>query len=68
MTNIEAKIHYENDGYKENRKYKYENIPEDFVAETYKELNEDLKNMTNIEAKIDYENDGYKENRKYKFN
>jgi len=48
------------------RKYKYENIPEDFNAKTYIELNEDLKHMTEIQSKIHYEYDGYKENRNYK--
>jgi hypothetical protein len=31
MTNLEAKYHYEHFGYKENRKYKYENTPKDFI-------------------------------------
>ena len=66
MTEIQSKIHYEYDGCKENRKYKYENIPEDFNAKMYIELNEDLKHMTEIQSKIHYEYDGYKENRNYK--
>jgi hypothetical protein len=66
MTEIEAKIHYEYNGYKENRKYKYENIPEDFVSKEYIELNQDLQHITEIEAKIHYEYNGYKENRKFK--
>jgi hypothetical protein len=67
LTELQSKIHYENDGYKENRKYKYENIPDNFDAKIYIELNEDLKNLTELEAKNHYENDGYKENRKYKY-
>jgi hypothetical protein len=50
-----------------NRKYKYENIPENFNAIEYIELNEDLKNMTELQAKNHYEHYGYKENRKYKY-
>jgi hypothetical protein len=65
MTDLEAKSHYDYDGYKENRKYKYENIPNDFNPKDYKELNKDLQNMTDLEAKSHYEYDGYKENRKY---
>jgi hypothetical protein len=67
INEIEAKNHYEHDGYKENRKYKYENIPNDFNAKDYIELNEDLKDINEIEAKNHYEHDGYKENRKYKY-
>ena len=52
MTEIEAKIHYENEGYKENRIYKYENIPDDFNPKDYLEKNEDLKHITEIEAKL----------------
>jgi hypothetical protein len=67
--NLEGKFHYENHGYKENRKYKYDNIPEDFNAKEYIELNEDLRylNMNELEGKVHYENHGYKENRKYKY-
>jgi hypothetical protein len=65
MTDLEAKRHYDHDGYKENRKYKYENIPNDFNPKEYKELHKDLQNMTDLEAKRHYEYDGYKENRKY---
>ena len=35
MNEIEAKMHYENEGYKEFRKYKYENIPNDFNPKEY---------------------------------
>jgi hypothetical protein len=65
MTEIEAIYHYVCHGYKENRKYKYENIPEDFVSKDYIELNQDLQHMNELEAKIHYEYNGYKENRKY---
>jgi len=65
MTLVEVKNHYENTGYKENRKYKYKNIPNDFDSNIYIELNFDLKNMTLVEVKNHYENIGYKENRKY---
>ena len=67
MTELEAKVHYENDGYKENRKYKYENIPNDFNSTIYIELNEDLKDLSELQAKIHYENEGYNENRLYKY-
>ncbi|ARF09876.1 hypothetical protein Indivirus_4_48 [Indivirus ILV1] len=53
--------------YKENRKYKYENILDDFDSNIYKELNQDLRHMTYLEAKNHYEYTGYKENRKYKY-
>ena len=46
---------------------KYSNIPGDFSAKEYIELNEDLKHMNELQAKIHYENHGYKENRKYKY-
>jgi len=52
---------------KENRKYKYENTPEDFEPKEYKELNEDLQHLTDLEAKNHYEYYGYRENRKYKY-
>ena len=45
----------------------FENIPDNFNAKIYIELNEDLKDFTELQAKIHYENDGYKENRKYKY-
>ena len=64
---IESKIHYENIGFIENRKYKYDNIPYNFDPSIYIELNNDLKDMSLIESKIHYENAGYKENRKYKY-
>jgi len=67
MTDLQARIHYEDSGHKENRKYKYENIPEDFVAKEYKAIHEDLQHMTDLQAKIHYEYDGYKKNRKYKY-
>jgi hypothetical protein len=66
LTELQAKIHYENYGYNENRKYKYENIPNDFISKNYIELNEDLQNLTELQAKIHYENYGYNENRQYK--
>ncbi len=50
-----------------NRKYKYDNIPDDFDWKSYIELNKDFNFITEIEAKKHYENYGYKENRKYKF-
>ena len=68
MTEFEAKKHYEYGGYKEDRKYKYDNIPKDFIWKDYIELNEDLKHMTEFEAKNHYEYSGYKEDRKYKIN
>jgi len=64
---LEAKVHYENTGYLENRKYKYTNIPVDFDPEIYIELNDDLSQMSCLEAKIHYEKYGYLENRKYKY-
>jgi hypothetical protein len=67
MTELQAKNHYEHYGYKENRKYKYDNVPHDFNTKEYIELNEDLKDMTEITAMIHYEHYGYKENRKYKY-
>jgi hypothetical protein len=65
LTELQAKLHYEYEGYKENRKYKYKNIPIDFIAKDYIELNEDLINLTELQAKLHYEYEGYKENRKY---
>jgi hypothetical protein len=56
MTEIEANTHYENYGYKENRKYKYKNITYDFNTTKYIELNLDLKQISEIEAKSLYEN------------
>jgi len=47
-------------------KIKYKNIPRDFNARKYKELNTDLNHMSDLEAKRHYETIGYKENRKYK--
>jgi hypothetical protein len=67
MSEEEAKIHYETQAYKENRKYKYENIPDDFEAKIYIELNNDLSHMTEMEAKIHYEIQGYKEDRYYSY-
>jgi hypothetical protein len=67
MNKSQAKKHFYNVGIRENRKYKYKNIPNDFNPKEYIELNEDLKHMTEIEAKVHYENDGHKENRKYKY-
>ena len=67
LTELQAKLHYENYGHKENRKYKYENIPVNFNEKIYIELNTDLKDLTELQAKLHYENDGYKENRKYKY-
>ena len=43
------------------------NVPDDFNAKEYIELNEDLKHMTEIEAKNHYEYHGYKEHRKYNY-
>ena len=68
MTDLEATFHYHNYGYKENRKYKYNNKPEDFNVAIYKELNPDLNNITDLEATLHYDNYGYTENRKYKYN
>ena len=48
-------------------KYKYKNIPNDFNAKSYIELNEDLKHITELQSKNHYEFCGYKENRKYKY-
>ena len=59
--------HYNKYGIKENRKYKYENIPVDFNPSHYIELNEDLNHMTKSQCKLHYEMYGYKENRKYKY-
>jgi hypothetical protein len=42
MTDLEARNHYEYHGYKENRKYKYENVPEDFNWENYVNNYDDL--------------------------
>jgi hypothetical protein len=49
-----------------NRKYKYDNLPDDFNWKSYIELNKDLNFTTEIEAKRHYEYDGFRENRKYK--
>ena len=65
MTDDAATCHYEYHGYKENRKYKYENIPKNFIATDYKELNADLQDMTDDAARRHYEYHGYKENRAY---
>ena len=67
LADLQAKLHYEYEGYKEERKYKYENIPDDFNSKIYIELNEDLKDFTELQAKIHYENEGFKENRKYNY-
>ena len=67
FTELQAKIHYEKQGFKEKRKYKYINIPNDFNAKSYIELNKDLKGYTELQAKNQYENEGFKENRKYKY-
>ena len=64
---IEAQQKYLEYWSKRTKKYKFENLPDDFSAKDYIELNEDLKHLTEIEAKLHYENDGYKENRKYKY-
>lgn len=50
----------------QNRKYKFEHIPSDFNAETYKRLNPDLQHMNENELKSHYENYGINENRVYK--
>ena len=61
-----AKYHYETQGYFENRKYCYKNIPFDFNWKEYIELNEDLKHLNSeSHAKYHYETQGYSENRKY---
>ena len=53
--------------YKEKRKYKYDNLPDDFNWKTYTEINKDLRHMNEIESKMHFETNGYKENRKYKY-
>ena len=50
--------------YKILKYYINENIPEDFSAKDYIDLNEDLKDINEIEAKNHYKHDGCKENRK----
>ena len=62
MNEIQAKKHFVLYGYIENRKYKYENIPDDFNWRAYIELNDDLKNMNEIQAKVHFEITGYIEN------
>jgi hypothetical protein len=51
----------------ENRKYKYDNIPNDFNWRTYIYINKDLSYMNNLLAINHYEKCGYIENRKYKY-
>ena len=63
----ELRTHYLTNYHTENRKYKYENIPNDFNSTIYIELNEDLKDLSELQAKIHYENEGYNENRLYKY-
>ena len=48
-------------------KINYKNIPDDFVAKDYIELNKDLSHMSESDAKLHYENFGYNEKRKYKY-
>jgi hypothetical protein len=47
--------------------HEYKNIPQDFNARDYIELNEDLKDMNEKKATLHYEYYGYRENRKYKY-
>lgn len=63
---IGAKIHYGTFGYKENRKYKFDNTPSDFDPELYLKINNDIKGGI-FEAKVHYEYHGRFENRKYKY-
>jgi hypothetical protein len=67
--NIENKliIHFEENECKENIKYKYENLPDDFNWKIYTEINKDLPHMNDNQAKLHFEIYGYKENRKYKY-
>ena len=46
---------------------KFENIPDNFIAKEYIELNQDLKDLSELKATIHYENHGFIENRKYKY-
>ena len=81
MTEIEAKAHYECNGYKENRKYlcefiekllysKYfkinnENLPLDFCWKAYVKCNSDLEGLNEEEATNHFLNYGKNENRMY---
>jgi len=67
-SDYDAKLHYEVSGYKENKLYKFRNIPEDFDPKQYVEMNPDLAYLTNeLDIKMHYEVSGYKENKVYKF-
>jgi len=46
---------------------KCKNIPEDFEAKTYIEINEDLQKLSELAAIEHYKNTGIYENRKYKY-
>lgn len=58
------KNHYLIHGKKENRKYKFTNLPDDFNVENYKKLNPDLQHLTDDEAVCHYEKHGFYEKRK----
>ena len=55
MTELQGKNHYENEGYKENRQYKYENISYDFNAKIYTELNSDYSKIEKVNEDPDFE-------------
>jgi hypothetical protein len=65
LTNEEAKQHYINNGFYEQRNYKVK-IPNDFDVEVYKKMNDDLSHFTNEEAMVHYINYGFYERRNYK--
>jgi hypothetical protein len=67
LSNNELLIHYFNNGYNENRQYKF-NLPDDFNPIEYKNLNNDLINFNNIDLKRHYMLFGFNENRNYKYN
>ena len=63
---FKAEYHYQNHGYEENRKYKFDNIPLDFDWKYYLKVNSDVKGNNIYVAKCHYENHGRFENRQYK--
>jgi hypothetical protein len=66
MSNIEACIHYNDVGYKEDRLYKID-LPSNFDVTIYKEINRDLDMLSDIQAQIHYYFTGKYEKRKYMY-
>jgi hypothetical protein len=65
FTNEEAKYHFINHGFYEQRLYKIE-LPNGFDVEVYKKINKDLSHFTDEEAKYHFINHGFYEQRLYK--